>query len=210
MPPGGRATCEAHPRGEEPEAPRVQQEQPARQRTLRTPGAYPHSLWPPSGGRVIAVVLPVALRGEVRSRRRTLHVSCTSTEKAALTSAYPLVRAAFAWWAVLGSNQRPLPCQGSALPLRQPPEVETGFEPVYTDLQSVASPLGHSTVMSPSGRRDSNPRPSPWQGDALPTEPRPHAPSRVPGRHYRSTVRGTNSDPARHEGRNGSLIAGIG
>ena len=26
---------------------------------------------------------------------------------------------------------------------------------------------------SPSGRRDSNPRPSPWQGDALPTEPRP-------------------------------------
>jgi hypothetical protein len=24
-----------------------------------------------------------------------------------------------------------------------------------------------------SGRRDSNPRPSPWQGDALPTEPRP-------------------------------------
>ena len=30
--------------------------------------------------------------------------------------------------------------------LRQPPEVETGFEPVYTDLQSVASPLGHSTT----------------------------------------------------------------
>lgn len=28
----------------------------------------------------------------------------------------------------------------------------------------------------PSGRRDSNSRPSPWQGDALPTEPRPHAP----------------------------------
>ena len=25
-------------------------------------------------------------------------------------------------------------------------EVGTGFEPVYTDLQSVASPLGHSTV----------------------------------------------------------------
>lgn len=64
-------------------------------------------------------------------------------------------------------------------------EVETGFEPVYTDLQSVASPLGHSTGESrsrfralrpsPSGRRDSNPRPSPWQGDALPTEPRPRA-----------------------------------
>jgi hypothetical protein len=26
-----------------------------------------------------------------------------------------------------------------------------------------------------SGRRDSNPRPQPWQGCALPTEPRPHA-----------------------------------
>src|SRR5215210_1709757 len=25
-----------------------------------------------------------------------------------------------------------------------------------------------------SGRRDSNPRPPPWQGGALPTEPRPH------------------------------------
>gem|GEM_PF-1610301 len=69
-------------------------------------------------------------------------------------------------------------------------EVETGFEPVYTDLQSVASPLGHSTGESrprlrclrpsPSGRRDSNPRPSPWQGDALPTEPRPHAPGPFP------------------------------
>ena len=37
-----------------------------------------------------------------------------------------------------------------------------------------------------SGRRDSNPRPSPWQGDALPTEPRPRAgvtlPSARPGR----------------------------
>src|SRR5690242_18173669 len=30
-----------------------------------------------------------------------------------------------------------------------------------------------------SGRRDSNPRPSPWQGDALPTEPRPREPPRI-------------------------------
>src|SRR3954452_18054404 len=30
-----------------------------------------------------------------------------------------------------------------------------------------------SDELSPSGRRDSNPRASPWQGDALPTEPRP-------------------------------------
>jgi hypothetical protein len=27
--------------------------------------------------------------------------------------------------------------------------VETGFEPVYTALQAVASPLGHSTEVSP-------------------------------------------------------------
>ena len=33
-------------------------------------------------------------------------------------------------------------------------EVETGFEPVYTDLQSVASPLGHST--GESRPRESN------------------------------------------------------
>src|SRR5688500_10950698 len=33
-----------------------------------------------------------------------------------------------------------------------------------------------------SGRRDSNPRPSPWQGDALPTEPLPLAKSAEPGR----------------------------
>ena len=31
-----------------------------------------------------------------------------------------------------------------------PREVETGFEPVCTDLQSVASPLGHSTGRSRS------------------------------------------------------------
>ena len=30
-----------------------------------------------------------------------------------------------------------------------------------------------------SGRRDSNPRPSPWQGDALPAEPRPREPVRI-------------------------------
>ncbi len=102
------------------------------------------------------------------------------------------------------SNPRPSPWQGDALPLSHfraisevslgdafftladqtgcpchPPEVETGFEPVYAALQAAASPLGHSTRIvrrqhtrcpptNPSGRRDSNPRPSPWQGDALP------------------------------------------
>ena len=36
------------------------------------------------------------------------------------------------------------------------------------------SPRWKLGEISPSGRRDSNSRPSPWQGDALPTEPRPH------------------------------------
>ena len=42
----------------------------------------------------------------------------------------------------------------------------------------LAGPLPEMRKTAPkggfwSGRRDSNPRPSPWQGDALPTEPRP-------------------------------------
>jgi hypothetical protein len=52
-----------------------------------------------------------------------------------------------------------------------------------TRVQGFAGPcLSHSATppqgrqKTPSGRRDSNPRPSPWQGDALPTEPRPRAP----------------------------------
>ncbi len=34
------------------------------------------------------------------------------------------------WWAILGSNQRPLPCQGSALPLRQSPKSLRGPESI--------------------------------------------------------------------------------
>ena len=42
-------------------------------------------------------------------------------------------------------------------------------------LQTLAFPLGHVAILfdQKSGRWDSNPRPSPWQGDVLPTEPRP-------------------------------------
>src|SRR3989337_826949 len=61
-----------------------------------------------------------------------------------------------------------------------------GFEPRFTDPKSAVLPLDEGPagmacarpVYVPggrewSGRRDSNPRPSPWQGDALPTEPLP-------------------------------------
>ena len=48
-------------------------------------------------------------------------------------------------------------------------EASTGFEPVMRVLQTLALPLGHDAlVKSLSGRWDSNPRPSPWQGDVLP------------------------------------------
>lgn len=40
-------------------------------------------------------------------------------------------------------------------------------------------PAGSRFVKSWSGQRDSNPRPSPWQGDALPAEPCPHISSRL-------------------------------
>ena len=46
-----------------------------------------------------------------------------------------------------------------------------------TPPQERASPAANQSRIAapPSGRRDSNPRPSPWQGDALPAEPRPHS-----------------------------------
>ena len=54
-------------------------------------------------------------------------------------------------------------------PLRQKKmEATPGFEPGMKDLQSSALPLGYVAIKKWSGRRDSNSRPSPWQGDALP------------------------------------------
>ena len=47
-------------------------------------------------------------------------------------------------------------------------EASTGFEPVVRVLQTLALPLGHDAIKKLSGRWDSNPRPSPWQGDVLP------------------------------------------
>ncbi len=58
--------------------------------------------------------------------------------------------------------------QGPFLPsARRSPWVGSG----WYSLQPSLLPLSGSW----SGRRDSNPRPSPWQGDALPAEPRPQA-----------------------------------
>jgi hypothetical protein len=48
------------------------------------------------------------------------------------------------------------------------PEATTGFEPVMAVLQTAAFPLGYVADLGRSGRWDSNPRLSPWQGDALP------------------------------------------
>ena len=89
-------------------------------------------------------------------------------------------------------------------------EATPGFEPGIKALQASALPLGYVAVFvgpdeaSPcyqegrppgrltqalaadlrecrwSGRRDSNPRPQPWQGCALPAEPRPRARGRLP------------------------------
>ena len=47
-------------------------------------------------------------------------------------------------------------------------EAATGFEPVIKVLQTSALPLGYAAIYNWSGRRDSNPRPPPWQGDVLP------------------------------------------
>ena len=53
-----------------------------------------------------------------------------------------------------------------------------------------AVPPWEPDELPPSGRRDSNPRPSPWQGDALPTALRPHAPThRFPGGAIRNPSR---------------------
>ena len=59
-------------------------------------------------------------------------------------------------------------------------------------------PQGHLNPRS--GRRDSNPRPSPWQGDALPTEPRPRAPGCVQNcsRSCRSRKLGRAKSARRH------------
>ncbi len=60
-------------------------------------------------------------------------------------------------------------------------EEAPGFEPGIRVLQTRALPLGYASMKQSlitfqwSGRRDSNPRPQPWQGCALPAELRPQS-----------------------------------
>jgi hypothetical protein len=73
------------------------------------------------------------------------------------------------------------PCTGLCRPLPKP----LGHSAVGASFGAAVMPPcegRHPTQAAPpSGRRDSNPRPSPWQGDALPAEPRPHADPRYLG-----------------------------
>ncbi len=49
-------------------------------------------------------------------------------------------------------------------------EATPGIEPGIKVLQTSALPLGYVALKQWSGKRDSNSRPQPWQGCALPTE----------------------------------------
>ena len=78
------------------------------------------------------------------------------------------------------------PCRAAVRVVRDRPRRRRESNPCTGLCRPLPKPLGHSArtrLADPagaveghrsSGRRDSNPRPSPWQGDALPAEPRPH------------------------------------
>jgi hypothetical protein len=73
------------------------------------------------------------------------------------------------------------PCTGLCRPLPKPLGHSAARVP---DLRHprhrravVTRQLARRDPAPPSGRRDSNPRPSPWQGDALPAALRPHPPA---------------------------------
>ncbi len=79
-----------------------------------------------------------------------------------------------------------------------------------------ATPPGRGATLrlpaSPSGRRDSNPRPSPWQGDALPAALRPHDLA-IESEPYptgcRSTQSGEHSAAAIAAGRHDGAVTSI-
>ena len=71
------------------------------------------------------------------------------------------------------SNSRPRPWQGRALPTELFPRhcLSAGCQPAW--LSSAQQTLAFQTslpLQAASGKRDSNSRPRPWQGRALPTE----------------------------------------
>ena len=79
---------------------------------------------------------------------------------------------------VVRSKVNEAPCSAGPLNLPDNREGQNGLISKDVMLYSTSSGRrcvhsGHRTSPHWSGRRDSNPRPSPWQGDALPTEPRP-------------------------------------
>ena len=66
---------------------------------------------------------------------------------------------------ILSPVRLPVPPPRHGVIVEAPPRLELGVKL----LQSSALPLGYgANEKSWSGRWDSNPRPSPWQGDALP------------------------------------------
>jgi hypothetical protein len=95
------------------------------------------------------------------------------------------------WSSWTGLNRRPLPYQGSALPLS------------YTSLRTPRTSCPRGAW---SGRRDSNPRHSAWEADALPTELLPRmaasaawsGPGRRPGPYDRRWWAGLDSNQRRH------------
>ena len=62
------------------------------------------------------------------------------------------------------------PCICTGIFIRCHPDSDRGMKV----LQTFALPLGYGTIIEESGRRDSDSRPPPWQGGALPTELLPH------------------------------------
>ena len=65
-----------------------------------------------------------------------------------------------------GSNSRPQPWQGCALPTELFPHIQRFISAFATRI----CVLQTKTKISKSGKRGSNSRPQPWQGCALPTE----------------------------------------
>ena len=84
------------------------------------------------------------------------------------------------------SNSRPQPWQGCALPTELFPHIHNNIDVLTTRIElarlSTLAPETSASTIPPrehqftvlSGKRDSNSRPQPWQGCALPTELFPH------------------------------------